>query len=84
MEMRKELRDVSLGRLEEYVSGIVDARSTKEGYRGNEWELELTELPPLVQGPMRFARVSFVLKGSEESVERVWGALEYKLLRGGA
>jgi hypothetical protein len=84
MEMRKELRDITLRRMEEYVSSISDAEKTVGGFRGRDWELELTELPPVAKGAMTMARVDFVLTGSETSVERVWKSLEYKLLRGGA
>ena len=84
MEMRKELRDITLRRMEEYVSSISDAEKRAGGFRGTDWELELKELPPVAKGPMTMARVDFVLTGSESSVERVWKSLEYKLLRGGA
>ena len=84
MELRKDLRDISLARLQEYVSDVEDATSAGEGFRGNGWELELTELPPVELGWMRTQRVSFVLRGDADAVNRVWGSLQYKLLRGGA
>lgn len=84
MELRKELRDITLSRLQEYVSVIEDASPEDNGFHGDDWELELTELPPVDLGHIRARRVLFVLRGDEEAVRRVWDALQYKLLRGGA
>jgi hypothetical protein len=84
MELRKELRDITLSRLQEYVETVEDAVRNGEGFSGDGWDLELTELPPVRLGSLRSQRVSFVLRGDEASVNRVWDSLQYKLLRGGA
>lgn len=84
MELRKELRDISISRLKEYVSIIEDATPRESGFGGDGWELELSELPPVQLGHMQAKRVLFILRGGEDAVHRVWNALQYKLLRGGA
>ena len=83
-ELDKILNDISVERLEEYVSKIDDAERREGDFVGDGWELTLTPLEPMRKGFMTMKRVRFLLRGRDEAVERVWTALEYKLLRGGA
>jgi hypothetical protein len=90
VKLEKELRDISVDRLLEYLSSLPELPHTVlplprgRSCIGSDWTVELRPLDPINLGSMKISRLEFVVEGTEQMVHAVWAALEPKLIRGGA
>lgn len=84
MEMEREFRDISITLARRYVTSLPGCTPTGDVFSGPDWTITLRELDSVPVGPMQFDRVHFLLTGSREAVDRVWGILQHKFIRGGA
>ena len=82
-EIEKEFRGIPLYAAEATIMALPDVTKERDTFQGPGWTIFLKPLPEVKLGSLTFGRLSFVLQGEREIIDRVWKKLAPGFLRGG-